>query len=119
MLVNGAANAYGLRRTEPGVQSNQSAPVHHTILERAAEALYEFVFSGCDRFDGKHRWADCDEETKDGFRREASAVLDAVLPFLFLHEIKLRRIDRRANWSRIPRTFRRLAPSLRSTPRLP
>jgi len=104
MLVNGAANAYGLRRTEPGVQSNQSAPVHHTILERAAEALYEFVFSGCDRLDGKRRWADCDEETKEGFRREAGAVLDAILPLLFLREIKSSPIERTANWSRVFRT---------------
>jgi hypothetical protein len=70
MLVNGAAKsfAYRQRRTEGGVQSDRSAPVHHTILERAAEALYEFVFSGCDRLDGKRRWADCDEETKEGLQ---------------------------------------------------
>ena len=101
MQLYGAAKSfvYGQRRTEGSVQSDRSVLVDHNILERAAEALYEFVFSGCDRLDGKHRWADCDEETKDGFRREASAVLNAVLPFLFLHEIKSCRIDRRANRS--------------------
>ena len=65
------------------------------ILERAAEALYEFVFSGCDRLDGNHRWADCDEETEEGFRREAGAVLDAIRPLY--REIKSWELDRRAN----------------------
>ena len=58
------------------------------VIERAAEALYEFVFSGCDRLDGKRRWADCDEETKAGFRREAAAVLEVVLPILSPREVK-------------------------------
>ena len=44
------------------------------LLQRAAEALFEFVFSGCNRLDGKRRWANCDEETKIGFRREAAAL---------------------------------------------
>jgi hypothetical protein len=48
--------------------------------ERAAEALFEFVFSGCERLDGKHNWVDCSEETKAGFRAEARAVLAAVWP---------------------------------------
>ena len=69
MLVNGASKSFvhNQKRTEGSVRSDQSAHVGHSILERAAEALYEFVFSGCDRLDGKHRWADCDEETKEGF----------------------------------------------------
>jgi hypothetical protein len=52
------------------------------IIEKAAEALYTFVFSGCDRLDGGHRWRDCDEGTKAGFRREAAAVLASVWPTL-------------------------------------
>ena len=99
MLINGAAKSlvHERKRTAGSVQLHPSAHVDHSILERAAEALYEFVFSGCDRLDGKHRWADCDEGTKEGFRREASAVLDAIRPLLFLREIKSSKIDRRAN----------------------
>ena len=98
-----------MQRTEMLNPSSTSASAHQVALippigacrsqylERAAEALYEFVFSGCDRLDGKHRWADGDEETKEGFRREAGAVLDAIRPLLFLREIKSSKIDRRAN----------------------
>jgi hypothetical protein len=49
-------------------------------IERGAEALFEFVFSACERLDGKHHWVDCSEETEAGFRREAAAVLAAVWP---------------------------------------
>jgi hypothetical protein len=73
------------RRVEP----ERSAPIAHDLIERAAEALYEFVFSGCDRLDGKHHWEHCREETKEGFRREASAVLEAVWPILLPREVKL------------------------------
>ena len=99
MQLNGVAKSlvHERKRTAGSVQSHQSALVDHSILERAAEALYEFVFSSCDRLDGKHRWADCDEETKEGFRREAGAVLDAIRPLLFLREIKSSKIDRKAN----------------------
>ena len=101
MQLNGAAKSfvYEQRRTEGSGQSNRSVLVDHNILDRAAEALYEFVFSGCHRLDGKRRWADCDEETKGGFRREASAVLDVVVPLLFLHEIQSSQRDRMANRS--------------------
>ena len=67
--------------------------------QRAAEALYEFVFSGCDRLDGKHHWEHCSEETKEGFRRDASAVLKAVWPILVPREVKLP-IRQTVNWSR-------------------
>jgi hypothetical protein len=61
----------------------QSSPsIDGDIIDRAAEALYSFVFSGCDRLDGKHRWRDCEEGTKAGFRREAAAVLASVWPLL-------------------------------------
>jgi hypothetical protein len=46
----------------------QVMAIDRAILDRAAEALFEFVFSSCDRLDGKHHWNDCDENTKDGFR---------------------------------------------------
>jgi hypothetical protein len=64
----------------------QSLPLDDDIVDRAAEALYSFVFSGCDRLDGKHCWHDCDEGTKAGFRREAAAVLCSVWPLLARRE---------------------------------
>ena len=64
-------------------------------IERAAEALYEFVFSGCDRLDGKHHWEHCTEETKEGFRREAAAVLEAVWPISLPREIKSSQVGKR------------------------
>ena len=48
-------------------------------VERAARALFEFVFSSC----GRVEWATCDEETKQGFRGEAKAVIVAAWPLLF------------------------------------
>jgi hypothetical protein len=54
--------------------------VDSETIETAAEALFEFVFSGCERLDGKHHWPDCSEETKAGFRAEVTAVLAAVWP---------------------------------------
>jgi hypothetical protein len=55
-----------------------AASIYSLIIEKAAEALYVYVFSGCDRLDGKRRWLDCDEGTRAGFRREAAAVLASV-----------------------------------------
>jgi hypothetical protein len=48
-------------------------------IERAAKALFEFVFSSCGRLD----WTSCDESTKTGFKREATAVIMAVWPNRF------------------------------------
>ena len=48
------------------------------IIERAAKALFDSVFSSCGRLD----WTSCDESTKRGFRREATAVINAVWPDL-------------------------------------
>jgi hypothetical protein len=111
MQLNRAVESfiYEQDRFDRTVQSERPAQIGHDLIERAAETLYEFVFSGCDRRDGKRRWADCREETKEGFRREASAVLEAILPILLLREIKSPQIRRTANWSRVSRTFRRLA----------
>ena len=81
----------GDRRVEP----ERSAPIDHDLIERAAEALYEFVFSGCDRLDRKRHWEDCSEETKAGFRREASAVLEAIRPILLPREIKSSQVGKR------------------------
>lgn len=101
MQLNKAAKSivYALNRAEPRVPPERSASISHDLIEKAAEALYEFVFSGCDRLDGKHHWEHCGEETKDGFRREASAVLEAVWPILSPHEVKSH-IKQTANWSR-------------------
>ena len=53
--------------------------LNHDIIERAAQALFEFVFSSC----GRVKWATCDEDTKEGFRGEARVVIEAILPRLF------------------------------------
>jgi hypothetical protein len=97
MQLNRAAKSivYALNRAEPRVPPDRSAPIGHDLIERAAEALYEFVFSGCDQLDGKRHWDDCGEETKAGFRREASAVLEAVLPILSPREIKSSQVGKR------------------------
>jgi hypothetical protein len=86
---------YALNRVEPRVPPDRSPPIGHDLIERAAEALYEFVFSGCDRLDGKRHWDDCSEETKAGFRREASAVLEAIWPILLPREIKSSQVGKR------------------------
>jgi hypothetical protein len=80
---------------EHRVEPERSAAIDHNLIERAAEALYEFVFSGCNRLDGKRHWDDCSEETKVGFRREASAVLEAIWPILLPHEIKSSQVGKR------------------------
>jgi hypothetical protein len=108
MQANRAAKAfvYEQTQTEGRGQHDRPALIDLNIVERAAEALYEFVFSGCDRLDGKRHWAYCDEQTKAGFRREASAVLEAVLPVLLLREFKSPQIDRTPSWSGVPTTLR-------------
>jgi hypothetical protein len=64
--------AVPLQQLPPTALDNES-------IERAAKALFEFVFSSCGRLD----WTNCDENTKKGFRREATAVIMAVWPNLF------------------------------------
>ena len=56
------------------VPLRQPMLVDEDIIERAAKALFDFVFSSCSRL----HWANCDESTKIGFRREAAAVITAV-----------------------------------------
>jgi hypothetical protein len=104
MHLNRAAKSFVFaeNRTDPALQSERSAPIEYDLIERAAEALFDFVFSGCDRLDGKRHWADCGEETKAGFRREASAVLEAIWPMLLSREIK----SPVGQTSRVIRTFR-------------
>ena len=101
MQLNKAAKSivYALNRAQPRVSPERSTPIGHDVIERAAEALYEFVFSGCDRLDGKHHWEHCSEETKEGFRREASAALEAVWPVISPREVKSQ-IRQTANWRR-------------------
>ena len=55
--------------------------LNNETIERAAKALFELVFSSCGRLD----WTKCDETTKEGFRREATAVIMAVWPNPFAH----------------------------------
>jgi len=57
-------------------------PFDPEMIERGAQALFEFVFSGTERLDGKHLWANCDDQIKAGFRAEARAVLKAAWPGL-------------------------------------
>jgi hypothetical protein len=52
------------------------------MVERGAQALFEHVFSGTERLDGKHLWVNCDEVTKEGFRAEVKSVLEATMPFM-------------------------------------
>jgi hypothetical protein len=63
------------------VRSSQPEPtaLDNETIERAAKALFDLVFASCGRLD----WANCDEKTKRGFRREATAVIMAVWPNLF------------------------------------
>ena len=87
MQLNWAATSFidGFNGAEWAVHlgsMERSAAIEQDIVDKAAEALFEFVFSGCDRLDGKHHWVDCDEDTKSGFRSEAKAVLEAVWPML-------------------------------------
>jgi len=63
-------NASGLAR--------RSITLDNEIIERAAKALFDSVFSSCGRLD----WTSCEESTKTGFRREATAVINAVWPEL-------------------------------------
>lgn len=63
--------------------ARQSNILDSELVERSAQALFEFVFSSCGRLDGKHQWVSCDEETKEGFRGEAKAVIVAAWPLLF------------------------------------
>jgi len=65
------------------VQHPRPTVLDSDIIERAAQALYEFVFSSCGRLDGKQQWATCEESTKEGFRGEAAAVIMAAWPLLF------------------------------------
>ena len=79
------SNRASLVRRQPAAAAVvQLAPTRadRAIVERAAQALFAFVFSACDRLDGKHDWSECDEETKEGFRAEAAVVIDAVWPTL-------------------------------------
>ena len=96
MQLSGTAKFFVHAQGEDrGVEPERSAPIDHNLIERAAEALYEFVFSGCDRLDGNRHWDDCGEETKAGFRREASAMLEAVWPILLPREIKSSQVGKR------------------------
>ena len=73
------ASVVSERETEIGSSATvpYRSPFDKEIVERGAQALFEYVFSGTERLDGKHLWANCDEEIKAGFRAEATAVLEA------------------------------------------
>jgi hypothetical protein len=58
------------------------------MVERAAQALFEFVFACSKRLDGKHLWMNCDEDTKESFRGEATAVIQAAWSFMFSGEVR-------------------------------
>lgn len=95
MQLNTAAHSFGTQATPRRGTSlalrTSPIKIDREVVERAAEALFDFVFSGCHRLDGKHRWADCDENTKAGFRAEVTAVLEAAWPALaFIPELRRR-----------------------------
>ena len=58
-------------------------PLNRELVERAARALCDFVFSRSERVDAKQLWLNCDEAAREGFRGEATAVIEAVWRFLF------------------------------------
>jgi hypothetical protein len=97
MRLNWAAESFvDTRRSEQDnsfALRQRSAEVDSDIIELAAEALFQFVFSGCERLDGKHHWTDCDEDTKAGFRAEAVAVLKAVWPVVSRAQSRGQAID--------------------------
>ena len=79
------SNQASLVRREPAtgaVLRLQPRISDRAIIEQAAQALFEFVFSVCDRPDGEHDWNNCDEETKKGFRAEVALVTKTVWPLL-------------------------------------
>ena len=90
MRLNRAPNSVETRqkpvRGAPFVPKEMA--LDRDIVERAAKALFEYVFSSCDRLDGKYHWEDSDEHTKDGFRGEALAVIGAVWPKLLCREAR-------------------------------
>jgi hypothetical protein len=67
----------------PRLVAERSTIPDNDVVEQGAQALFEFVFATCGRLDGKHQWASSDEQTKEGFRGEAKAVLVAAWPLLF------------------------------------
>ena len=71
-----------LEGTAPALREHNAAILDAAMVERAAQALFEFVFATSRRLDSKHLWVNCEEETKLGFRREAEAVLQAVFSHL-------------------------------------
>ena len=48
-------------------------PLNKEMIERGAQALFEFVFSGIERLDGKHLWMNCDDDNEQGFRVSPSS----------------------------------------------
>ena len=79
-MQSNQAHAISVPWTEPGngTRVRNRFALDQEMVERGAEALFQFVFSGTERLDGKHLWANCDEKIKAGFRAEARAVLEAV-----------------------------------------
>jgi len=78
-----------LERDAPiSVLQPQPIALDGEMVERAAQALFEFVFACSERLDRKHLWMNCDEDTKQGFRREATAVIQAVWPFMLRSEVR-------------------------------
>lgn len=86
MQANQAPAVFAVERYRREVEYESpplSIALNSDIIDRAAQALFEFVFSSCGRLDGKQQWATCEESTKEGFRGEAAAVIVAAWPFLF------------------------------------
>jgi hypothetical protein len=69
-------------RDRPWSQTINPQPINREMVERGAQALFEHVFSGTERLDGKHLWVNCDDVTKEAFRAEAESVLEATVPLM-------------------------------------
>jgi hypothetical protein len=89
--VRAFSSSGGNRReiVSQGTLQHQEFLLDREVVERAAQALFAFVFSRTDRCDTKQLWMNCDERTRDGFRGEATAVIMAVEAFLLLRDLGL------------------------------
>ena len=72
------STAHGERDARGSLLEPQPIALDGEMVERAAQALFEFVFACSKRLDGKHFWMNCDEDIKEGFRAEATTVIQAV-----------------------------------------
>ena len=89
-----ASSSFENRRTESKENAQASVLPGEAMIECAARALFEYVFARSERLDAKHLWLNCDEATKEGFRAEARAALQAAWA-LWLQDVALAQMTQR------------------------